>query len=734
MGRFHASADAIEVHAIAGTHCVLLAISAPDADALGPAFLGFAISKASGGERLKWLGQGLGQEEPADEAAALQAELAQLAVGETSATDRNGPTTRSAAAEASAMAHPICSFQWGDYEAVPDTEHTYSVWRVHASAASHARRLEGPTTVVVRTERETGAADGSEVHFNRGAAGSQGYVRRFGSAAPRERRVAGSLPHSAPRATPTSARPGEPAAQPSGSGPSPWTWLSRGLEEALLRFLGRALGTGWAIRGACYELTYGPVLQALAAARDRGADVSVVYDSKPASWHAERREWMEHGPSAANDAAVRSAGVGDITRRRAAALSSISHNKFFLLLLPGGEPAAVWTGSTNITTSGIFGHLNVGHVCADRAIARRYLSYWEELATDPALRSFRPFNSALSPVPPLEEHTSTVLFSPRDSDASLRFYSDLIRSAGQGVFLTAAFGLSAAMAEGLLHAPAGSLDKARGPLSPEQLERHGTPTYLLLDNEGRGSSPHFVRAVRGLPHGHVAVGSHLPIDGIVPGHEAERLSELNKHVAYVHTKFALIDPLSPRPTVVTGSANFSMASTKDNDENMLVLRGDGARRVAELYLVEFMRAFRHFSCREAVLARVRRESGVDLRHAAELSEEQLQRARATVAGGRPEGGAGEGGMGGARLAASFRPGSRLQVERLLFMGATPAGAEGGSSGEDSNTSTDFTGGRLSDASQPDASQSATGAEEVVAAMVETAVATAMAVAGKGGRQ
>ena len=36
----------------------------------------------------------------------------------------------------------------------------------------------------------------------------------------------------------------------------------------------------------------------------------------------------------------------------------------------------------------------------------------------------------------------------------------------------------------------------------------------------------------------------------------------------------LIDPLSEYSIVITGSANFSDASTERNDENMLVIRGD----------------------------------------------------------------------------------------------------------------------------------------------------------------
>jgi len=57
-------------------------------------------------------------------------------------------------------------------------------------------------------------------------------------------------------------------------------------------------------------------------------------------------------------------------------------------------------------------------------------------------------------------------------------------------------------------------------------------------------------------------------------------------------KFLLMDPLGDDPIVVTGSANFSEASTNDNDENMLLIRGN--QRVADIYFTEFNRLFNHY--------------------------------------------------------------------------------------------------------------------------------------------
>jgi phosphatidylserine/phosphatidylglycerophosphate/cardiolipin synthase-like enzyme len=64
----------------------------------------------------------------------------------------------------------------------------------------------------------------------------------------------------------------------------------------------------------------------------------------------------------------------------------------------------------------------------------------------------------------------------------------------------------------------------------------------------------------------------------------------------------LIDPLGNDPVVVSGSANFSNASTTNNDENMLVVRSDS--RISDIYLGEFMRLFNQFYSRDYMDSRV----------------------------------------------------------------------------------------------------------------------------------
>jgi len=92
-----------------------------------------------------------------------------------------------------------------------------------------------------------------------------------------------------------------------------------------------------------------------------------------------------------------------------------------------------------------------------------------------------------------------------------------------------------------------------------------------------------------------AVGSRIAVNSF-DRWVKERLTGLNQHVQYIHTKFMLLNPLSDDPIIIAGSANFSEDSTKANDENMLVIRGN--TRVADIYIGEYMRLWNHYAFRE----------------------------------------------------------------------------------------------------------------------------------------
>ncbi len=424
--------------------------------------------------------------------------------------------------------HPLQSFLWGDYTVKPGRPYRYRVVALYGKP----KRLEpgAEVTVDVTTEATDDGIHG--IHFNRGVAGSQAYNRLFGRP-----------PRDGDRSDPA------------------YDWLGRGLDQAIIDFVGRAKGSRFGLRAAVYEFAYPYVLDALRAAADTGADVRIIYDRRgaPGKRGGRHRVWES------SEAAIRKAGIGDLVIPRKTN-NAIAHNKF-IVLTEDGAPTAVWTGSTNITWGGIFGQSNVGHEVRDPAVAAAYLDYWDRLQPDPAFAAIRPGNMQACPDPPDRLGKGvTPIFSPRGDLGLIDWYADQARRAKRSFFMTSPFGVHPKIADAI---------------RPES----NVLRYLVLEAEDTGVRFDQDTDVK------VAVGSFLKTD-ILDRWTVERLSGLNNKVLYSHTKFMLIDPLGDDPLVVSGSGNFSDKSVSDNDENMLLIRGD--TRVADAYLGEFMAIFNHF--------------------------------------------------------------------------------------------------------------------------------------------
>jgi phosphatidylserine/phosphatidylglycerophosphate/cardiolipin synthase-like enzyme len=435
--------------------------------------------------------------------------------------------------------HPIQDFGWGDYSAKPG--HTYS-YRVVAFKGEPGA-LVPVAEVKVKVTAESPEGGDHDIYFNRGTGASQAYARRFGNRKP------GSVGGAA-----------DPA----------WAWLSRGCAESIRNFVARAADSSWGLRVAAYELHEERVLAALAAAVGRGVDVLILHDADKKS------------PGPQNRAALAAAGIPDalILDRRT---SAISHNKA-IVLLHDGEPSAVLTGSTNFSPSGIYGHSNAVHIVEDQAVARAYLDYWTELAANPAPKDLKAALSA-TPLPPLPPSPGTAtVFSPRPRADALDYYAALAGRAKGALFMTFAFGMHDLFKE--------VFATGKAPL------RYALFEELLGPADKTGDADAAMREMirlRRMVENRFAVGARIPGD-VLDGWLHESLTGLSRNVLYIHTKYMLIDPLGDDPIVVAGSANFSKASSDANDENMLVIRDN--RRVADLYLTEFMRLWEHFAFRE----------------------------------------------------------------------------------------------------------------------------------------
>jgi phosphatidylserine/phosphatidylglycerophosphate/cardiolipin synthase-like enzyme len=458
--------------------------------------------------------------------------------------------------------HPVQSFVWDDFTADDDETYEYVFHPVRGKPGA-LKKDSKSVSITVKTEALF--ANGSAKHdvfFNRGVASSQAYERKFGNKSPRQMTAGSKLQTDA------------------------LEWLSRKLDDGILTFI-KSAKKGDALRGCFYEFRYEPVLEEIAKAIDRGVDVSCIVDMKKNQKKDKKTgKIIKAFPRTENLKAIKAAGIPmENIVPREERKSAIQHNKF-MVLLRDDEAREVWTGSTNLSDGGIHGQTNVGHWIRDAKVAERFLAYWTLLSEDPGIavkKDIEKLGKVPEAIARIPKGTTTV-FSPRSKLDVLDLYVKLLDDSKRSACITLAFGVGAEFKDALTD------DDWQSAL-----------TFLLLEKEDRPKKPR--KGAKTKPKPFVALnaknnvyqawGSYLkgPVYRWAKETNARAL-ELNSHVAYIHSKFLLADPLSADPIVVTGSANFSKASTQNNDENMVIIRGD--QRVADIYFTEFNRLFNHY--------------------------------------------------------------------------------------------------------------------------------------------
>jgi phosphatidylserine/phosphatidylglycerophosphate/cardiolipin synthase-like enzyme len=450
---------------------------------------------------------------------------------------------------------PIQSFLWSDFTADPETTYQFEVIPVFGTPAALDLRETLKLTLSVTTEKEDDGEHG--IWFNRGAIASQAYARKFENHKPTQKEM------NDPKDKHT-------------------VWLSRGLLEACLEYIDTTKKSE-ALRACLYEFTYEPVIKALKEKIDDGFDVRlIVHDDKKGK----------------NRKAMKAAGL-DVKHKRNGepvviwrTRPPIPHNKF-IIKLDGDKPQQVWTGSTNITPSGFLGQSNVGHLVKNSDVAEQFLNYWTMLSDDPTGKPAKEGVAKISPYPPalVKPGSQTCIFSPRQTASMLNWYADRMSDATSSIMFTAAF----TVAEDFIKPLAEDRDflrfvlKEKPPTADESKALKGDRDLVISFGAVLG-------AEFAVKDGKLVAKRKVKQFPLDRWFLKEELTRDEGNIFFVHTKYLLIDPLSDDPLICTGSANFSEGSLTKNDENMVLIRG--STRVADIYMTEFDRLFRHFYFRD----------------------------------------------------------------------------------------------------------------------------------------
>lgn len=460
---------------------------------------------------------------------------------------------------------PFQRFNWSDHGVDAGHELRYRVTAMIDSGSGRPYQ-RGPVSRWTRWARlSTNAGGGFSCFFNRGLVLSQ-FVARY------------LKRH---QLTPAAFK----AQLKSGVDPAFRAFLEGDLGARLRVLLAPSRGSATTLHAALYELDDAQLEAALLALAPAPNLVLANGSDKSGDGNAHARALLNTAGIATVDRLLGSKGLG--------------HNKF-LVVSKGGEPAAVWTGSTNWSTTGLCTQVNNALLIEDKALAALYRGQWDRLknASPPALvpAGFPPALVAANDVShslTIGRANATVWFTRTSDQRDMSALRELIASAKQSIlFLMFQPGKQG------LHTLAGQRANDAG------MYVRGLVSTLGSDAASSALNVLDVRLVssdRRFKPDRYTVLQPQGLDADLGPWIAEVtrkafLSQIGH--AIVHSKVMVIDALGPDPVLVTGSHNFSAPASERNDENLVIVRGHAA--LARAYATHIMAVYQHYRYRSYV--------------------------------------------------------------------------------------------------------------------------------------
>ncbi len=450
---------------------------------------------------------------------------------------------------------PIQKYLWSDFQVNPGDIVAY---RVSAMTGSEAKLEESATDTSEWTDTvEIGAetAGRASCYFNRGIVASQWLARALPKHA------------STTKLAKAIADPKDPIRR----------FLAGPIRDKLVALLTEAAADKAHIYAALFELD-DPELIPLLTAFKKHAHVVLGNGSVKKKGQDE------------NDDARATLGVCDL-KDRMTAPRALAHNKFLVICDRDKNPQAVWTGSTNWTKTGLCTQANNALLVENPALAQFYLDQWNTLAGDgdkspPAL-----YDANAKPRTTSKAKGTTVWFTPMHEGLDLEQAGELIAAAKQGIL----FAMFNPGPRGTLLNDIIELASPSSPSFKPNLYIQG----VVNQNPGTENHPVvlFNRGER------IEANADVVLPAAIPGrfaYWAKEVLKLPTAHAMVHSKVVVIDPYGDLPVLMTGSHNMGPKASGTNDENLMIIRGNG--ELASQYAGKIMEIYAQYRWRQSVQA------------------------------------------------------------------------------------------------------------------------------------
>ncbi len=289
--------------------------------------------------------------------------------------------------------------------------------------------------------------------------------------------------------------------------------------------------------------------------------------------------------------ALHEAGI-DITDRTVPN-GHIGHNKFVIYADRSGTPKAVWSGSTNWTDTGLCAQSNNGILIESPELAAIYKDYWDRLKEDAGEQSaaFRKENCQAHDVK--ADHGSTGVtawFSSNTKQKNKTSNSDAPED------VTAVFEVMDKAKEAVLFL-------VFQPGSPSVVDHAAEAENQNSDLFIRGAATDpkaaedFATSLfhRSASPGTSEVVAAAAINDQFGWWEKELLKASPGAHAIIHDKIVVVDPFSQDCVVITGSHNLGYRASYNNDENLLIIKGN--QLLAAAYATHIMDIYDHYRWR-----------------------------------------------------------------------------------------------------------------------------------------
>lgn len=291
--------------------------------------------------------------------------------------------------------------------------------------------------------------------------------------------------------------------------------------------------------------------------------------------------------------------------------NQIGHNKFVVYVNKAGAPKAVLLGSTNWTPTGLCAQTNNTLVLDHPGVAKRYLAYWKALAADTRqagadpkklqAATLRAFDSTNKVLKLGADGTLTSWFSPNTP----RLRSSSTKNEKRPVDM-------ADVAHAIAGAQHAVLFLVFYPGTPNvaqwaaDAQKNNKQLFVRGCVTNPSASESFYYELHGTTPPRKVKGRTMPRKEDLRVVAAQALSAqsapaswlkeiLKIGFAIIHDKVVVIDPFSNDSIVITGSHNLGHKASFNNDENLVMIRGN--RPLAEAYAAHVLDVYDHFAWR-----------------------------------------------------------------------------------------------------------------------------------------